>query len=147
MHNMGYFKFRNMHLIKTDIFGFSYFIQTVVPLWWCLFCFVCSLHCWKISLASILIENPSIVQRHTMLVSVLEQLDLNCMYSRARKQRCLSPVGVWYLVRNKICLNIYMISLCIYETKAWRESWDVFNRLKRERQRGGGVKRMEMHFA
>lgn len=91
---MGYFKFRNMHLIKTDIFGLSYFIQTVVPLWWCLFCFVCSLHCWNISLAPILIENPSIVQRHTMLVSVLEQLDLNCMYSRARKQRCLSPVGV-----------------------------------------------------
>lgn len=31
-----------------------------------------------------------------------------------------------------------MISLCIYETKAWRESWDVFNLLKTERQRGGG---------
>lgn len=31
-----------------------------------------------------------------------------------------------------------MISLCIYETKAWMESWDVFNLLKRERQRGGG---------
>lgn len=133
-----------MHLIKTDIFGFSYFIQTVVPLWWCLFCFVCRLHCWNISLAPILIENPSIVQRHTMLVSVLEQLDLNCMYSRARKQRCLSPVD---LVRNKRCINIKKISVCIYETKAWRESWDVFNHLKRETETGGGVKRMEMHFA